>query len=241
MRWPKDAFKPAAVALVLALIVAGLLIGIVLAVIVVLVMDPAAFSHHGLDGVTAIVSSSAAELPALVAVLLSLPHAAGISLRELGFVRPDLRAIGIALVAVVAGVIVVNLGSSLVSALTHTGNHDQATERLFLGLHSPWKTAIFAIFAVVFAPVAEETVFRAFVFNVGRRYGGFWIGAIVSSILFGLAHGDLYNALPLALVGMVLCGVYAYTRNIFASMIAHGAFNLLSLVALSFFPKIVGG
>jgi len=232
--------------LVLALIVAGLVVGIVLAVIVVLVMDPSAlarpaYGRPGLDGVTAIIASSAIEIPAIVAVLLALPRASGLSFRELGFVAPDLRAIGIALAAVVVAVIVVNVGAALVSGITHTGTHDQATERLFLGLHAPWKIAIFAFFAAVFAPIAEETVFRAFAFNAARRYGGFWIGAVVSSILFGLAHGDLYNALPLALVGMVLCGVYYSTRNVVASMLAHGTFNLLTLVALVFFPKLAGG
>ena len=57
----------------------------------------------------------------------------------------------------------------------------------------------------MFAPFAEETFFRIFFFNLGLRYGGFWGGAVLSGVLFGIAHGDLYAALPLALGGMVLC------------------------------------
>jgi len=163
-------------------------------------------------------------------------------LRDLGFVRPDLRAVGIALAGVVAGVAAATVGSDIVSAITHTGEHAQATEQMFLRMqHVPWQVALFAFYAAVFAPVVEETVFRAFAFNAILRYGGFWIAAIPTAILFGLAHGDLYNALPLALVGMVLCGVYYLTRNVVASMITHGAFNLLSLIALLFFPKLAGG
>ncbi len=51
---------------------------------------------------------------------------------------------------------------------------------------------------------------------------------MLSGVLFGIAHGDLYAALPLALGGIVLCAVYYRTRNAFASMISHALFNAFS-------------
>ncbi|HXM08008.1 MAG TPA: CPBP family intramembrane glutamic endopeptidase, partial [Candidatus Acidoferrum sp.] len=61
----------------------------------------------------------------------------------------------------------------------------------------------------------------------------------ISAILFGLAHGDAFAAIPLALGGIVLCAVYYRTRNAFASMISHGLFNGLSLAGLLFAPHLV--
>ena len=231
----------------LALIAGTFLIGQVISIVVLALLQPDLFgsglpllSH--LLPVPTILASGAAEIPILIAVLIALPRTSKVSLRDLGFVRPDLRAIGIALAGVVAGVALATVGSDIVSAVTHTGDHAQATEQMFVRMqHVPWQVALFAFFAAVLAPVVEETIFRAFLFNAVLRYGGFWIAAIASSILFGLAHGDPYNALPLALVGMVLCGVYYLTRNVVASMIAHGAFNLLTVIALLFFPKLAGG
>lgn len=240
-RWPQDAFRPGGIAAVLGLILAALAAGVILAVIVAQFVAPSFAATRRIDGIWIVVLSALAEIFVPVAVLIALPRAARLSLPELGFRRPDLRAVGIALAGVICGVILVTLGASAVSALTHTGDHSQQTERLFLALRAPWQIGIFAFFAAILAPVVEESVFRLFVFNVGLRYGGFWTGAILSSILFGLAHGDPYNAFPLALVGVVLCGVYYLTRNAYASMIAHGAFNLLTLVALEFFPKVAGG
>lgn len=219
----------------------ALIVGAVLAIVVAQFIAPDFLVTRRLDAVSTIALSAICEMFVPIAVLAALPWASRLSLRDLGFARPDARAIGIALAAVVAGVVLVNAGSALVSAVTHTGEHSQQTEQMFLALRAPWKIALFAFFAAVLAPFVEESVFRLFLFNVGLRYGGFWIGAVVSSILFGLAHGDPYNAFPLALVGMVLCGVYHLTRNAYASMIAHGAFNLLTLVALLAFPKIAGG
>jgi membrane protease YdiL (CAAX protease family) len=98
---------------------------------------------------------------------------------------------------------------------------------------------VFAFFAMVLAPIAEETIFRVFAFNFGARYGGFWLGAPVSAILFGLAHGDAFAAIPLALGGVVLCAVYYRSQNAFASMISHGLFNGLSIAGLLFAPHLI--
>jgi membrane protease YdiL (CAAX protease family) len=61
---------------------------------------------------------------------------------------------------------------------------------------------------------------------------------VLSGVLFGIAHGDIYAALPLALGGIVLCAVYYRTRNAFAPMISHALFNGLSIVALLVAPGI---
>src|SRR5205085_10273676 len=53
-----------------------------------------------------------------------------------------------------------------------------------------------AVFVCVIAPIAEEVFFRGFIFgalrrwriSVGGREIGPWVAAIVTGILFGLAH-----------------------------------------------------
>ena len=119
-----------------------------------------------------------------------------------------------------------NGSAALIDYFAHS-RHSKTSSQIFKQLHDPTTIAIFAVFAVVFAPFAEETIFRVFFFNLGLRYGGFWGGAVLSGVLFGIAHGDFYAALPLALGGIVLCAVYYRTRNAFASMISHALFNAL--------------
>ncbi|HVN68211.1 MAG TPA: type II CAAX endopeptidase family protein [Candidatus Binatia bacterium] len=173
----------------------------------------------------------------LVLVLLALPPLSKFSLRELGYRMPNRLAIGVALLGAVAMAIVANGGASLIDYLAHS-QHQQDIVQIFRELHDPTTIAIFAVFAVIFAPFAEETFFRVFFFNLGLRYGGFWAGAVLSGVLFGMAHGDLYAALPLALGGVVLCAVYYKTRNAIAPMISHALFNTLSIVALLAAPKL---
>jgi membrane protease YdiL (CAAX protease family) len=173
----------------------------------------------------------------LVIILLGLPALSKFSLREIGFRALNASALGTALVGAVAMVIVANGGASLIDYLAHS-QHQQDIVEIFKQLHDSTTIAIFAAFAVVFAPFAEETFFRVFFFNLGLRYGGFWGGAVLSGVLFGIAHGDIYAALPLALGGVVLCAVYYRTRNAFAPMISHALFNALSIVALLVAPGV---
>jgi uncharacterized protein len=171
-------------------------------------------------------------------VLLVLPAISKLSLRELGFRMPGLAQIGIALIGALAMVVVSNGGATLIDLLAHS-QHQQDIVEIFKTLHDRTTIAIFAVFATFFAPFAEETLFRVFFFNLGLRYWGFWGGAILSGVLFGMAHGDLYALIPLTLGGMVLCAVYYFTRNAWTSMISHALFNALSIVALLFGPKTI--
>jgi uncharacterized protein len=132
--------------------------------------------------------------------------------------------------------LVANGLASLIEQFMHV-QHQQDVVELFKGLHDRTAIWVFATFAILFVPFAEETFFRVFFFNLGMRYGGFWTGAIVSGVLFGMAHGDVYAAVPLALGGMILCYVYYRTKNAWASMISHGIFNALSIGALLFAPS----
>jgi uncharacterized protein len=227
-RWPKDSFTSpwtwVLAAFVAAIFVLAFFLGLKtngmpLPGVGPIIIDIAILLQGVLEGLL------------VLGVLLALPPLSKFSLRELGFRAPSGPAIVIALAGSIAMVVVANGGASLIDYLVHS-KHEQDVVEIFKSLHDPASIGLFVVFAVVFAPFAEESLFRVFFFNLGLRYGGFWAGAILSGVLFGIAHGDLIAALPLALGGMVLCYVYYRTQNAFASMISHGIFNGISIAAL---------
>jgi uncharacterized protein len=179
----------------------------------------------------AIVAQGFFEGLLVLGVLLAVPRLSKFSLHDLGFRAPSAANLALAAAGSIVMVIVANGGASLIDYLVHS-SHEQDVVEIFKSLHDPASIGLFILFAIAFAPFAEESLFRVFFFNLGLRYGGFWAGAILSGVLFGIAHGDLVAALPLTLGGMVLCFVYYRTRNAFASMISHGIFNGLSIAAL---------
>jgi membrane protease YdiL (CAAX protease family) len=233
-RWPKDSFTGPWTWL-LAIVVAAMFAGS----FAVGVLKGGSISYASITPLELYLSiglSAVVEGAFVVVALLALPALSKFSLRELGFRTPTLATLGGAALGALAMVVVANGLASLIDSLAHV-NHQQDVVEIFRNLHDPVAVAVFAFFAIVFAPIAEETLFRIFFFNLGMRYGGFWAGAILSGALFGMAHGDLYAAVPLALGGMVLCFVYYRTRNAWASMMSHCLFNALSILALLFAPS----
>jgi membrane protease YdiL (CAAX protease family) len=233
-RWPNDSFKsPWAwvfAAFVAAIFVAAFFVGASASALSSRPISPALLD-------LSIALQFVLEGALVAGMLAALPSFSKFGLRELGFVRPGIGTVGTGIAGAVVMAIVANGGATLVEHLAHS-KHQQETVAIFKSLHDPVTIAIFAAFAILFAPIAEETIFRVFFFNFGMRFGGFWGGAIASSALFGIAHGDLYELVPLALGGVVLCYVYYRTRNAFASMISHALFNALSIVALLAVPNL---
>lgn len=81
------------------------------------------------------------------------------------------------------------------------------------------------IAGVVLAPIAEEIFYRGMIYGLFRKYLGTTWGAVGAGLLFGLAHWDLWRALPLAVGGAALCYIYEKSGSILVSMVAHGVWN----------------
>ena len=96
------------------------------------------------------------------------------------------------------------------------------------------------IFVCVIAPIAEEFFFRGFIFGALRRlriviagrYLGPWVAAVLTGILFGLAHTGSANPqflIPLGLLGFTLCLLRWRTRSLYPCMALHSVNNSLAL------------
>lgn len=91
----------------------------------------------------------------------------------------------------------------------------------------------------VLAPIAEELFFRGFVFNAWEREYGTRSALFGAALLFGLAHvpgGTPIAVVIVLLLGFLLTGVYAWTRNLATTIGIHAAFNLASVFALFLLP-----
>jgi membrane protease YdiL (CAAX protease family) len=173
---------------------------------------------------------------ALVMIVL-LPWVSRLSLRELGYRVLTGGDLIVAFLGSLVMALVANGGASLIQSLLHS-TQDQQAVAMLRQLHDPRLLIAFTVFACVLAPFMEETIFRVFLFNAVRCYWGFWPGALISGLCFGIAHGDPLAAIPLALGGVVLAFVYYRTNNAFASMITHGLFNSYTILALIFTPHL---
>ncbi len=210
----------------------------VLALIAYIVVDPSlisvlAHSPKKFPITAVLLVQLAFELPPIFVLMAMLPRVSLYSWEELGLRVPSPRTLLYVIGGFAAAIFVGDGGSALVEHLSHHPHHMQDVAKMFESIrHTPVLIA-FILYGVVVAPIAEEMIFRGFLFNLGLRYGNFWVGAIFSSLLFGAAHGDLELFLPLTLVGFVLAIVYYRSRNLVASMLTHASFNAIAFTALS--------
>src|ERR1700733_1471741 len=97
-----------------------------------------------------------------------------------------------------------------------------------------------AVFVCVIAPIAEEFFFRGFIFGALRRWHvtilgrdvGTWVAAVLTGLLFGLAHAGSAGAqylIPLGFLGFVLCLVRWKTGSLYPCMALHSVNNSLAL------------
>lgn len=93
--------------------------------------------------------------------------------------------------------------------------------------------------ACVMAPLSEELLFRAGLYRFIRQKIGRTPALLISSLCFGALHGNWAGFLPLAVLGMLLALVYEATGSIRVVIVAHGLFNLNTiLIVLSGLPEV---
>jgi len=138
------------------------------------------------------------------------------SFRDVGFGVPNWRVIGVAVVLSALMLAFFPLYSSLTNVR--------------LPLQSNWPWILIGIITGV--GIAEETLFRGYVFNFLRKKRTFWKAATLSMIVFGAMHLLLllWLPLPIAIAAIILAIIAAYptaylfetaNRTIWPSAILH--------------------
>lgn len=88
---------------------------------------------------------------------------------------------------------------------------------------------IFILATTIAGPIMEEFVFRRAIFGSLEKRFGFFLPALLSSVLFAFAHNDGHYLLYAGL-GFLFCGMYRYCGRIWTSMITHVGMNLLVIL-----------
>ena len=93
--------------------------------------------------------------------------------------------------------------------------------------------AISLLCTAVFAPFFEEWLFRGIVLRgLLGKIKPFW-AILISSIVFGLFHMNLWQAIPAVLMGLMLGYVYWRTGSLKLTMLMHCANNTLSILMMN--------
>lgn len=112
------------------------------------------------------------------------------------------------------------------------GSSPQDAIELLTGAGPWWQKAYLGVFAVVIAPVAEESLFRGLLLPVLQWRFGAPAAVAVTATLFGAMHANKAAFLPLAAFGAWLAFLRLRTGTLAAPVAAHSVFNLAPFVLL---------
>ena len=90
--------------------------------------------------------------------------------------------------------------------------------------------ALMCISAAIVAPLAEEIIFRGYLYPVAKKLGGLWIGMVFSSMVFAAGHGNVPLMLPLFLLGMIMAFAYEKTGSLWSAITIHFCFNTATVL-----------
>lgn len=121
-------------------------------------------------------------------------------------------------------------------------NYQELMEVSDINVLPAWATLLIV---AVWAPLAEELVFRAMLFRTLRKGFSFWAAAVISGVVFGVYHMNLVQGVYASLLGFLLAWFYEKTNSLLGCYLFHFLFNLLNYalpaVEESGMPQIVIG
>lgn len=230
---------------------AALLGGLVLAAVGSLIVDlPAAalfgvsISSSHIPGGLEIADTAVQDVAfVLVAVLFARMGGRVVRSWQFGLRPPRVRRLWTVLLPF-ALLLVFVIFSVLWSGLLHESTKEKLLEQLGANEGATLLLAS-AVLTCVLAPIAEEFLFRGFIFTALRSWKGTWPAAIITGLLFGGVHAGSAPAVdlvPLAFLGFGLCLLYWITGSLYPCIAAHSLNNSVaygSLESWSFWQVIL--
>ncbi len=188
--------------------------------------------------------TAAAEVSMFAAIFLYLTSR-NASLRSIGLAKPRPSYIGIALLGVIVYFALYMLAVVIVSVFLPSIDLNQRQE---LGFNNPAGIAEYLmifISLVVLPPIAEEVVFRGFIFSGLRSKLRFVPTALITSVLFAVLHLQFDSGAPLLwvaaidtfILSFVLCFIREKTNSIWPTIGVHAIKNGIAFMLLYIFVQ----
>lgn len=111
----------------------------------------------------------------------------------------------------------------------------------FKDIDTPMEYVIAFVALVVLPPIAEELLFRGYLFGRLRTRLDFKVSALIVSIVFGLVHQQWNVAIDTFILSIFLCYLRESTGSIWASMVLHGLKNAVAYMLLFIAPLMGWG
>lgn len=162
------------------------------------------------------------------------------SLKDLGLQRlprwSDFVWLIVGFLAYLVLTITVNLISRIIFP---SADYDQAQDTGFEALSNNFEYILAFVSLVIVAPVAEEIMFRGYLFGKLKKHAAIWVSIVFSSLLFAVAHGQFNVGIDTFALGVVLCLLRLKTDSLWASIMLHMLKNGIAYFFLFISPIVL--
>ncbi len=149
--------------------------------------------------------------------------------------KSGLRTVGIGFLAILPIVAVMQW---IAASLAGQGKESQPLLDFWMASENPMHRLLIIAMAVVVAPLAEETIFRGYLYGVAKKYVGRVWALVAVSLLFAAIHMHLPAFAGLFVLAVALTIIYEFTGALWAPMLMHALFNATSLILSLTWPDL---
>ncbi len=165
--------------------------------------------------------------------------------KEMGLSRfPSWLDIGLAPAGFIIYLIVTAIMTTVATSIIPGFDATQTQQTGFANLAYRYEYILAFATLVVLAPMAEEILFRGYLFGKLRKFIPAWAAIILTSLLFGLIHGQWNVGIDVFALSLILCTLREITGRVWAGILLHMMKNALAFYLLFINPSllnIIGG
>lgn len=123
-----------------------------------------------------------------------------------------------------------NYLSAKVITLLYKTPEQQVAVQVLEATKDPAQRIVFALAAIVMAPLVEEILFRGILYPLLKYRGYPRLAIWGTSLLFAAVHVNLLTFFPLFMFALLLTWLYERTDTLLAPILTHAAFNTINFV-----------
>lgn len=163
-----------------------------------------------------------------------------VSLQDIGLQRlPTWTDIWMAPVGLIVYLVISALLIYAATALLPWFDVEQAQDTGFDQLSQRYEYILAFVTLVVIAPVAEEILFRGYLFGKLSKFVPIWIAILLTSVLFGFIHGAWNLAIDTFALSVVMCLLRLATGSLWAPIMLHMTKNGIAFYILFINPTLL--
>lgn len=160
--------------------------------------------------------------------------------KELGLWRlPSWTDIGLAPAGFVIYLLITAILAYVATLLIPAYDANQIQQTGFSRLTDHYEYILAFITLIIIAPVAEEVLFRGYLYGKLRSVAPVWVAVLVTSLLFGAVHGQWNVAVDVFALSLVLCSLREITGNVWAGILLHMLKNSIAFYLLFINPSVL--